>query len=198
MEQETSQPRQAMMSAVWEGPCNYIFCAVRTNMKLQAWQTSAMRSRLGRRTPLAGSGGRGAGLRLWTPPWLSACRPPSPRPSSWPGRAPHRRADGSSAGREQESPRDLLAENQESFPLSSPGLLRERQVKSENKALDATACSTVSHKQNRSDQLVNKSLQRDWREPGSGRGEWKSLPISRKSVTKKRHLILNRAGRSYF
>lgn len=26
------------MSAVWEGLCNYIFCAVTTNMKLQAWQ----------------------------------------------------------------------------------------------------------------------------------------------------------------
>lgn len=76
-------------------------------------------------------------------------------------------------------PRDRLAENRDSFPLCSPGLAR--QVKSENKALDAPACSTVSHEQNSSDQLLNKSLQRDWREPGSERGVWKSLPISRKS-----------------
>lgn len=59
MKQETSQPRQAMMSAVWEGLCNHIFCAVRTNMKLQAWQSSAMRSRLRRRTPPQETGGEG-------------------------------------------------------------------------------------------------------------------------------------------
>lgn len=81
------------MRAVWEGPCNYIFCAVRTKMKFQAWQTSG-RGAGSAGGPSPGSGGRGCGSEQRSGSLPAA--PSFPRPSSWPGRAPGR-AHGSAA-----------------------------------------------------------------------------------------------------
>lgn len=124
------------------------------------------RSRLRRQTL---PGKRGARLRLRTALWLPACSPLLPLA------LPHGLAAllaGHMALQERLGiPRDPAGSEPGALP---PVRSWERQVKSENKALDATACSTVCHTQNRADEPVNKSLQRHCR-------AWKSLPISRKS-----------------
>ena len=46
-----------MMSAVWEGLCNYIFCAVTRNMKLQAWKNMRDQEQTLQADPSLGSSG---------------------------------------------------------------------------------------------------------------------------------------------
>lgn len=53
-----------MMSAMWEGLRNYIFCAVRTNMKLQAWQNISDQKQAPQADPSPGSRGQGAELQV--------------------------------------------------------------------------------------------------------------------------------------
>lgn len=170
------------MSAVWEGPCNCILCEKEHEMTSLANTRDEEQAR--QADPPQGTGG-GTALN---PPLALCLQPPFPltRPrSSWQGRAP---LPGIGI------PRDPLAGNQEPFPLPSPGLA---QVQSQNKALDAAACSTGSHQQNRSDQLADRSLQRDWREPGRGSGGG-NPGLFLGNQTKRCHLIISRAGRSYF
>lgn len=94
MKQERSQPRQAMMSAVWEGP-RYHFCAARTN---ERGMTSLANISDEEQAPQADPSQEAA---LNTPLALS-CSPrsfpllslPSPRLSPCPGRAPSLPAQG--------------------------------------------------------------------------------------------------------
>lgn len=61
-----------MMSTVWEGLCNYIFCAVRTNMKLKAWQNLSNQKQALQADPSPESrGARGGTVSLNSP--LTLC-----------------------------------------------------------------------------------------------------------------------------